>query len=760
MVLEDRAGNLLGARIATDGQWRFPETDATPQKFTEALVAFEDKRFFYHPGFDPIGLCRAVYQNLKSGKIISGGSTISMQLIRLHRKGKSRTVFEKVVEICLATRLELRYSKKEILAMYAAHAPFGGNVVGIEAASWRYFGKQSGLLTWAEACTLAVLPNSPSLIHPGRNRATLLAKRNRLLDKLFLKKIIDKTTCELAKEEPLPENPLPLPRLTPHLLDRAFNEHFKNEKNKRSRLRTTIHTDLQIKLNDIIARHLKIQKPNEIHNLAAFIMEVESGDVLAYAGNAVETGFEHGEDVDIIKAPRSTGSILKPLLYAMALQEGQILPESALPDIPMNFGGYRPENFMETYDGIASARRAVVRSLNVPLVRLLQDYGVEKFHFGLRKMGLTTLTKAPSHYGLTLVLGGAEGTLWDITNAYVYLARVVNHFPKYDSRYSAADFRQPNYFYQNTKDAVSKNVKLSKQPLLIGAAAAWFAFQAMNELERPNSQGEWEQFRSSKKIAWKTGTSFGFRDAWAVGLTPKYAVGVWVGNADGEGRPGLVGVQTAAPVMFDIFDQLPESGWFKQPFDEMERIPVCRQSGYRASALCESDTVWIQKNGLRSPVCTFHQKIHLDKSGSWQVTTQCADFNEIRHVNWFVLPPVEEFYYKSKNPNYKSPPPLHPDCYGQEGGAAASMQLIYPRQPTKIFVPIDLDGKISPTVFEVAHRQPELSVFWHLDGNYLGATKNFHQMALSPPPGKHRLTLVDERGSRLEQRFEIVGKEQ
>ena len=519
MVLEDNKGNLLGARIAGDGQWRFPQNDSIPEKFQKAIVEFEDRRYFAHIGVDPIAIGRAFKQNIGAGEIVSGGSTLSMQVIRLSRKGKPRTLFQKVIEAILATRLELKYSKAEILAFYASNAPFGGNVVGIDAASWRYFGKNPKLLSWAEAATLAVLPNSPSLIHPGRNRNALLKKRNRLLDRLLEKGAINSLDCELAKEETLPEKPLPLPQLAPHLLNRAYAEYFKGKKGERTRFRSTINLELQKRVNQILQYHSERLKDNFIHNAAAIVVEVESGNVIAYAGN-VKSGPEHNEAVDVVKAPRSTGSILKPFLYAMMLNEGNILPGSIVPDIPTRMNGYHPKNFHETYDGVVPAKKALIRSLNVPMIHMLSNYGLEKFHFGLQKLGFTSITKPANHYGLTLILGGAEASLWDITNAYTGMARTLNHFYDNDGEYSPLDFRPLNYLADYEFNAPKK---LLREAPVLSAGSVWQTFNAMQELERPDSEGNWQRFQSGNRISWKTGTSYGFRDAWAVGVTPEYA---------------------------------------------------------------------------------------------------------------------------------------------------------------------------------------------------------------------------------------------
>lgn len=762
VVVEDRNGELLGARITSDGQWRFPPTDSISEKYAVCVVAFEDKRFWWHPGVDPLSLGRALWLNLKNGRVVSGGSTLTMQVVRLMRDNPPRTVWQKIMEIFMATRLELTYSKREILGLYASNAPFGGNVVGLEAASWRYFGKNPALLSWAEAATLAVLPNAPALIHPGRNRGILLEKRNRLLEKLRESGTLTATECELSKEEPLPDEPLPLPQLAPHLLDRLTADGA-SKLSTANRFRTTIDLDLQRRVIEILQRRHQIYRGNGIHNLAAVVLDVATGDVLAYVGNVADAGKEHGESVDIIAAPRSTGSILKPYLYALALESGDILPKSLLHDVPTQLGQYRPENFYESYDGMVPARRALIRSLNVPFVLLLQQYGLEKFHFNLQKLGISTLNRPPEHYGLSLILGGAEANLLDITNTYACMARELGSFYDRDGRYALDDFRAPNFLLKpltpHSSLLVPRSSPLTPHPSHLSAGAIWHTFEAMREVERPNSAGEWELFSASRPIAWKTGTSFGFRDAWAAGVTPRYAVGVWAGNADGEGRPGLLGVEMAAPVLFEIFEQLPGSRWFDPPYDDMAEAAVCRQSGFRAGEYCEADTVWIPKSGLKSAVCPYHHLLHLDAGGQWQVNSDCESPASMQHRAWFVLPPVEEFYFKSKNPSYVSPPSFRPDCLASQAAQNnAPMQLIYPKRPTQIYVPVDLDGKLSSTVFRVAHRKPETEIFWHLDGVYLGSTKTFHQMALQPAVGKHRLALVDKDGYRLEQGFEIIGK--
>ncbi|ELR72138.1 Multimodular transpeptidase-transglycosylase [Fulvivirga imtechensis AK7] len=746
-VIEAKDGRLLAATIASDGQWRFPEMDAVPEKFEKALLYFEDENFHYHPGVNPFSLARAAWQNLQAGKVVSGGSTITMQLVRLSRKDKPRTLWQKLVELVLATRVELAYSKEDILAMYASHAPFGGNVVGLNAATWRYFNREPYDLSWGEAALLAVLPNSPALIHPGRNRGELEAKRNRLLNKLQAVGIIDSLTNQLAQSESIPDEPVPLPQLASHLLTRVVNDGKKQQ-----RVQTTIDAGLQQKVNTILASHHRFLKANEVHNAAAIVADVNSGQVLAYVGNVQEAGYDHNSQVDIITAARSTGSILKPFLYAAMLDEGQLLPSMLIADVPVFINGFAPRNFSKSYDGAVHADRALARSLNVPAVQMLREYRYEKFHRLLQELGMATLQHSADHYGLALILGGAEGSLWDIAGMYAGMARTLNHYNQhFDSyRYHDSNFRPLSYTGDLSTQERSKTGLLS-------AASIFHTLNALLEVYRPNEQMSWKMFDSSQKIAWKTGTSFGYRDAWAVGVTSKYVVGVWVGNADGEGRPGLTGIDAAAPIMFDIFDLFPQSKWFGAPMDEMMKIPICRASGYKASEICDIiDTLNIVKSGSRTQQCPFHQLIHLDQTGL-RVNSDCQPVAKMSHKAWFLLPPVQEYYYRSKNPSYKKVPPFRGDC-GSSNETVAAMELIYPKPHSVIFIPKELDGTAGSAVFEVAHRHAEKTVFWHLNDEFIGSTSRIHQMMINPGAGKYRLTLVDEEGQSVTQPFEVISE--
>lgn len=724
-VVTDRNEELLGARIASDGQWRFPPRNTTPEKIKECLITFEDKHFYHHWGVNPFAIGRAFYQNVKNKRIVSGGSTLTMQTIRLARN-ESRTFREKLIEMIWATRLEFRASKEEILSMYISHAPFGGNVVGLDAAAWRYFGHSADDLSWAESAMLAVLPNAPAMIHLSKGRKTLLDKRNRLLKQLLEKKTIDSSTYELAISEPLPDEPHALPQIAPYLVSRFYQE--RNGEYSRS----TINKGIQTQVEDLAERWSNEFGRSDIRNLAILVIDIPSNQVVAYCGNVHFDRKQGGNQVDVIQAPRSTGSILKPFLYYAMLQEGSLLPDMLLPDVPVNINGFTPQNFSMQFEGAVPASEALARSLNIPAVTMLQRYGVPKFHSFLQQIGLKTINRSSSHYGLSLILGGAEATLWDVTNAYAMMGRSLLQLPQ-----RSCSLLLP-----------TSRITESTDPFQPGAV--WQTFDALKEVNRPE-EIDWKSIPSMQTIAWKTGTSYGFRDAWAVGVTPRYAVGVWVGNATGEGKSGLVGAQTAGPVLFDIFNLLPSSSWFTRPAGIFVEAEVCRKSGHLKGRFCdETDTLLVLPAGLRTEACPYHHLVTLSADESQRIYENCANTEPTLRKSWFTLPPVWEWYYKQHHPEYKPLPPFKAGC-GED--TFQPMQFIYPPMNARIKLPKQLDGSKGFLTVELAHNNPNATVFWHLDETYQAQTQDFHKISLQPAAGKHSLTAVDGEGNTISTTF-------
>lgn len=732
-VVTDRNGELLGARIASDGQWRFPPRNTTPEKIKQCLITFEDRHFYHHWGVNPVSTGRAAYQNLKNKRIVSGGSTLTMQTIRLARN-KSRTFGEKFIEMILATRLEFRASKEKILSMYVSHAPFGGNVVGLDAAAWRYFGHSAEELSWAEAAMLAVLPNAPAMIHLSKSRQSLLNKRNRLLKQLYGRKIIDSSTYELAISEPLPDEPHPLPQIAPHLVSRFYQE--RNGKYSVS----TIDRGIQTQIENAAERWSNEFNRSDIRNLAILVINIQTNQVVAYCGNVNFKRKQSGNQVDVIQAPRSTGSILKPFLYYAMLQEGSLLPHTLLPDIPININGFTPQNFSLQFEGAVPASEALARSLNIPAVTMLQKYGAPKFHTFLRQIGLKTINRPASHYGLSLILGGAEATLWDVTNTYAYMGRSLLQLPQTECSLLLSDSEN------------SEAVTSAKTTDIFQPGAVWQTFNALTEVNRPE-EIDWKSIPSMHPIAWKTGTSHGFRDAWAVGVTPHYAIGVWVGNATGEGKPGLVGARTAGPVLFDIFSLLPPTQWFKRPGNVFVKTEVCRKSGHLKGRFCEeTDTLLILPAGLKTEACPYHHLITLSADETHRIYENCANLEPTIQKSWFTLPPVWEWYYRQHHPEYSPLPPFKPGC-GED--ALQPMQFIYPPMNARIVLPKQMDGSPGYMTAELAHGNPATTIFWHLDNTYLTQTQDFHKISLQPTPGKHSLTAVDSAGNTVTTTFYI-----
>ena len=753
-VLYDRDGNLLGAQVASDGQWRFPGTDRINEKFTTSLIVTEDRRFKRHPGVDLLAIARATVQNIRGRKVISGGSTITMQTIRLSRGSRKRTIFEKGIEAVLALRLEIGRSKNDILALYAANAPFGANVVGLEAAAWRWFGRSPNDLSWAEAATLAVLPNSPALIHPGRNRETLKDKRDALLQKLSSRGFIDEETLSLSLAERLPGEPLPLPRLAPHLLDRLVLDVG------RMSFTAAIDRGIQERAAAIINRASERFASNNIFNGACVVINTRTGEVAAYVGNTVSP---HAYDVDVASSNRSSGSLLKPFLYAAMLDSGDMLPASLVSDIPTRIGSFSPENVTRSYLGVAPADHALARSLNVPAARSLRVYGVDRFAQHLRSLGLTTLFRAGDEYGLPLILGGAEVTLLEITGLYAGLGRaalVYSNTPA-DEVFFSPLLQTVKTFKQSGK----RKTRASRQTAssLISPGAAWLTLEALVHVARPGEESVWQEYAGARQIAWKTGTSYGLRDAWSIGITPEWTVGVWIGNASGEGRPELRSTTTAAPVLFEIFSALDSLGgnrrtWFYKPTAELRQIETCSSSGFPASVNCaDIKFTDIPKNAPAARACGFCQTIVLDETLTYRIILESGVSISTAERKWFILPPAEEWYFRRWNLDYKPLPPFYDSREASLPGERI-LALFNPEPDSQIYVPRELDGREGRIVFSAAHRNEAEIIYWHLDTQYLGYTQTFHEMEARPEPGPRTITLIDSKGNTIVRNFVVLDK--
>lgn len=723
-VLRANDGTPLCARVAEDQQWRWPSSGAPPSRWVTAVQEAEDQRFWWHPGIDPLAVVRAAVTNLRAGEVRSGASTLTMQVVRMARGHRPRSWTEKMIEAVLAVRLELATSKPQILEMYAGHAPFGGNTVGLEAASWRLFRRPPDALTWAEAATLAVLPNDPSRIHAGGDRQGLRRKRDALLRALADNGALDPSALQAALSEPLPDPPAASPCWAPHALDHVGSQT------------TTLDAALQAQAAERLERHVAGLTGTGIHNGAALIVDLPTGAVRAWVGNIRPThGAAHGEHVDVVHAPRSTGSTLKPFLYAAMLESGEMLPHELVPDVPTRFGGFAPENFDQRYDGAIPAASALARSRNVPAVWMLRDYGVDRFAARLTGLGLRTLFRPAQDYGLALIVGGAESTLWDLTGAYRDLALSAG----------SGDGTVGSAMHVTTAGP--------PRDAPFDAGAAWLTLQALLEVHRPGVDSAWRSLRGSEEVAWKTGTSFGFRDAWAIGVTPRHAVGVWVGNADGEGRPGLTGHTAAAPLLFELYDVLPRGPGFPSPADHLVDVRVCDQSGQRAGPHCvHTRSERAPRAAEQGPLCSACRTVHCDEGCRHRLHAGCAPLEALHAERRFALPAAMEHWYRLRHPSYEPLPPWREGC---ATGQDPPMAFRSPAPGTVLFVPTELDGARGRAVVEATHTDPQAVLYWHLDDQFLGATTAPHSQGIDPAPGRHRVVVVDVDGHRAELPIEV-----
>lgn len=731
-ALYDKTGTLLGAAAAADGQWRFSPGEV-PDTFSKAIIAFEDKRFYYHAGVDPIAVIRALISNIRAGRIVSGASTLTMQTMRLLVGNQPRTFRQKLKESCLAFIAELRLGKARILSLYAAHAPFGGNVVGIEAASWRYFNRSPASLTWAEAAMLAVLPNQPSLVHPGANRAVLLAKRDKLLHTLYENRCFDAQTLELSLAEPLPEKPYPLPSGAPHYL-----EFLKKTEPHQTKFYTDLDAGMQKNVQRILERRSRELSRKGINNAAAIIIETATGKPLAYCGNTGLDGRNGSTSaVDIVQARRSSGSLLKPFLYATMLDSGRLLPEQLVTDIPTRIGSYKPDNNIPLYRGAVPASEALSRSLNIPAVRMLREYGISNFLDYLKRSGFTTFTRSADEYGLPLILGGGELTLYEAVSAYAGLMNAacrcsaVSGIPR-----ETADFP-------------------------VSSGAAWLTLKALAEGARPDDEALWRFFAGAKRIAWKTGTSNGNRDGWAIGTTQDYTVGVWFGNAEGQGKKDLQSIHTAAPALFEIFASLPLVHWPAMPAACLKEETFCADSGYIAGQYCTHTVKGFRPTQAPGgTVCPYCTAVSFTPDGKFQadMSDMTGDYAGCFPLikNCFVLPPAMEYYYTRFAASYKKLPPF---VAGHQNSVPSQLAILFPEQGAKIVIPVEINGSVGSMIMQAAVRDAGAVLYWDIDGAYLGSTQAVHTMAVCPKPGIHTLTVTDSSGARRIRTFEILASD-
>lgn len=726
-------GTLLSAKVSEDGQWCLPLDEDLPDAFKYCVIEYEDAWFYWHPGINPVSMVKAFYAYLSEGRVVRGASTIPMQVMRMRFKNANRSVLNKLAESISAIKYSITRQKSTVLKDWAQMAPFGGNTVGVRSAALRYFGRDFAQLSWAEYALLAVMPNSPTSVNLNVNREKLKSKRDFLLQKLADKKYFPSEDLPIYLSEDLPAAVIALPDESSFLLD-FLSKKYPNQ----YLFTTTVHRDIQVEVNNIVEKEVSITRQDDIRNAAAIVIDIENNAVLAYTGNVRYNQDRSRNYVDIMQRPRSYGSLLKPFLYAFALEEGAILPGELLFDIPTVIGDFQPKNFDETFRGAVPADEVILSSLNVPAVRLLNQVGLPGFYNMLQKLKPAGLDKGTGHYGLSLILGGGETSLWEMARLYKGLA--LNYLGKpfpYNEVSILQDEKSPTF-----------------PDFGFSATSITHVIRTMADIRRPREERFWFSFEDQNKIAWKTGTSYGHRDAWCIGFNGKYLVGVWMGNENGEGRHDLTGIVRSAPLMFQIFNALPDNRWFKAPpvAGSGGTISVCLESGRLAGKHCKKvGKHRVDRESFRWLPCRFHEIVWVNKKGQLS-TRACAP--EGHTDTLFVLPPEVEYYYKASHMFYKGLPPSDPGC----GSGMASLSLIYPNEGVKIFVPRGETGQAGSILAKAYHSMAEAKLYWFLDDKPLLETEGRDEKVrpVSAKPGPHTLTVIDPWGNRSSVRFEVI----
>ncbi len=723
-VVLDRNGQLLRTYLTPDDMWRIcvKGSEISPALKT-AVLAYEDRLFYWHPGINPKAIIRAAIANWRAKKIVQGGSTITMQVARL-MEPKERTILGKTVEIFRALQLELHYSKDEILTSYFNLAPYGGNIIGIGAASRFYFGKSPDKLSYGEACLLAAIPNSPNRYRPDLNSDEAKRGRDKILRILLDDGKITPQQFAEAAVEPVPTRRFDLPFQAPHLADLLLRTFPNTE-----RLESTVDPIVQQLAETALRSHLRPLIAEGITNGAVVVIDNASKDVLALVGSRDFSDSLHGGQVNGAIASRSPGSALKPFVYALGVDQGVVSPRSLLYDVPVEYSGYRPVNYDETYHGAVTVEEALVRSLNVPAVNLSAKLGSDGVYTLLRDAGITTLPKPQEYYGLSLVLGGCGVSLLELTNLYSSLA-------------NGGDFRGYRLL-KTTPEPASKR--------LLSDGACYIVTDILTQLRRPELPAVWEATLRLPKVAWKTGTSYGKRDAWSIGYTPRYTVGVWVGNFDGKGHPRLVGAEVATPILFAIMDALESSGdgrWFVQP-NSVARRQVCAVSGLPVSPCCAATADEIYIPGI-SPnrQCTMHEMIMVDKKTGKRLCSHCRaghDYDEKIITNW----PVEIATWMKRNGYPVDSIPEHfADCPQLASGSGPV--IVSPSPNSEYVIRPEVELRYQKILLDASVSNKTRNIYWFMNKRLIYSGSPAEKVFITPTPGNFTLVCTDDEGRSAE----------
>ena len=729
-----REGHLLAAFAASDTYWRKPVAlgDISPL-LQGSVIACEDRWFYYHPGVNPISLFMAAIDNIKAGRVVRGGSTITMQVARM-MEPKPRTLASKLVEIARALQLEMHFSKGEILEFYFNLAPYGGNIEGVGAASYFYFAKTPLALTASEAALLTSIPNSPSVLRPDLNFEKSLRARDRVLGVMLMHKIISKGKYDEALSENIVARKHQPPFLAPH-----FTRDLAASISAGPEIRSTLSLRIQAVCEGVIANHRSELAARGIANTAVVVLQNSTAEVLAMVGSADFLDKAKQGQVNGATAPRSPGSALKPFVYAMALDKALISPNKIIEDLPVYYSGYSPENYDRKYRGAVPAAEALRLSLNVPAVWACSKVGQREFCNLLRRGGISTLIRKDQDYGLPIILGSCEVSLLELATLYSALAR--------QGRYVPYKLTQT----QSTDDTTR----------LFSPEASYIISEILTELQRPDFPSSWEFSPDIPRVAWKTGTSYGRKDAWSMGYNPEFTVGVWAGNFTGEPSPDLVGADIAAPILFEIFEVITsgrDDAWFEMPQGVGTR-EVCAVSGMIPTGACQATISELFIPGV-SPMtpCSIHKEIMVDPKSGYRLCRHCAEGSKAARVMVEDWPAKIATWLVASGRAISSVPEHNPDCTGMPMGDRPI--ITSPNDDALYVIRGHVPTNLQRISLEASAATGANFLFWFIDGEFYARAEIGHRVFYAPEPGAHNLTCTDDAGRSTSLIFHVEGRKE
>jgi penicillin-binding protein 1C len=708
---------LLHAFLTSDEKWRmYTDLEEITPELKKAIVFKEDKFFYLHPGVNPVAVARAIFNNIRSGKRTSGASTITMQVARLLQP-KERTYLNKIRELFRAFQLELKFTKDEILQFYLNLVPYGSNIEGVKSASVIYLGKMPDHLSIGEIAALSIIPNRPVSLRPGINNERIVEERNKWLRRYRKAGLFRPKYIEDALTEPLDAYRHEVPRLAPHLAYR-----LKSQYPQYNIIHTSLDFELQQKTEKIVSEYSRRLYFQNIKNAVVLVVDNRSRKVIAYIGSADFNNTEDGGQVDGMQAIRSPGSTLKPFLYGIAFDKGLVTPKSIITDVPTSFSGYEPENYDEKFNGNITVERALASSLNVPAVKILYEIQPSTFIEKLIDGGCKQIQLEKEHLGLSMVLGGCGVTLEELTGLYCSLAN--------EGKYGRLCFLKSD-------SSISERQIISEE-------SAFMITEILTQLKRPDLPLQWDNSLHTPKIAWKTGTSYGRRDAWSIGYNNKYTVGVWIGNFSGEGVPELSGAEKATPLLFQVFNAVDydtDKEWFSMP-EKLGLRYVCSQSGKIPNEFCNDLIIDYYIPGVSNmKQCNHMKKVLISPDSSISYCTSCKPELGYRTALYPNLSPEIIAYNEQNHIPYRKIPPHNPDCERLLTGSRPVITSPVHENEYYVNVKDSMEIMLSCNTSNDAER-----IYWYIDNKFLCSVEANKTTFFRPHEGKVEISCSDDKG--------------